>query len=214
MQLMALMFAGIFLALWPARMDAQSVECPGDFNGDSRVTVNEVMRSVNDALHGCKSSPRLVDNGDGTITDTKTRLQWEKKSFDGSIHDVGNQYAWSTGAPYNPDGNLFTGFLATLNQAPCFAGQCDWRIPTMTELQSLITFSVYSPATDPIFDTNCVEHCKVTGCSCINLDWYWSATTSAQLADSAWSVNFDHGSATAFDKTLPLLYARAVRGGL
>src|SRR5437773_4101103 len=31
-----------------------------------------------------------TDNGDGTITDNNTCLIWEKKSFDGTIHDVNN----------------------------------------------------------------------------------------------------------------------------
>src|SRR5262249_50972170 len=31
-----------------------------------------------------------VDNGDGTITDTRTGLMWEKQSDDGSIHDKDN----------------------------------------------------------------------------------------------------------------------------
>src|SRR6266581_8353585 len=29
-----------------------------------------------------------TDNGDGTITDNNTKLVWEKKSADGTIHDV------------------------------------------------------------------------------------------------------------------------------
>jgi hypothetical protein len=36
-----------------------------------------------------------TDNGDGTITDNRTGLTWEKLSADGSIHDVRNTYSWS-----------------------------------------------------------------------------------------------------------------------
>ncbi len=35
---------------------------------------------------------RYTDNGDGTITDNSTGLMWEKKSFDGGLHDMQNTY--------------------------------------------------------------------------------------------------------------------------
>ena len=47
-----------------------------------------------------------TDHGNGTITDENTRLVWEKKSFDGSIHDVDNGYTWD---------DAFTMHVATLN---------------------------------------------------------------------------------------------------
>jgi hypothetical protein len=46
-------------------------------------------------------TPRFVDNGDGTVTDNQTGLQWEKKTTAvGSVanladpHDVDNAYTW------------------------------------------------------------------------------------------------------------------------
>jgi hypothetical protein len=70
-------------------------------------------------------APGYVDNGDGTITDTKTGLMWEKKSDDGSIHDKDTWYTWS-GASYGTthvlDGAAVTTFLATLNAGGGFAG--------------------------------------------------------------------------------------------
>jgi hypothetical protein len=49
-------------------------------------------------------------NGDGTVTDYNTGLQWEQKTDDGSVHDKDNLYDWSpTLAP--PDGTAFTTFL-------------------------------------------------------------------------------------------------------
>ncbi len=43
--------------------------------------------------------PRFVDNGNGTITDRQTGLMWEKKTTDGSIHDLYNSYSWSDPQP-------------------------------------------------------------------------------------------------------------------
>src|SRR5215207_4031789 len=72
---------------------------------------------------------------DGTFTDNNTQLMWEKKlaadnaaCTDGTqanrdMHCVNNLYTWTDGADSDftdPDGTLFTNFLATLNTAPCF----------------------------------------------------------------------------------------------
>src|SRR5262249_8529536 len=57
-----------------------------------------------------------VDNGDGTITDTKTGLMWEKLSDDGSIHDWDTTYTWA---------DAFTVKVAALNSG-MFAGYTDW----------------------------------------------------------------------------------------
>ncbi|MEO6027785.1 MAG: hypothetical protein ABIR79_13045, partial [Candidatus Binatia bacterium] len=53
-------------------------------------------------------------NGDGTVTDDDTGLQWEQKTDDGSVHDFTNDFTWSPNdGP--PDGTVFTSFLGTLN---------------------------------------------------------------------------------------------------
>jgi hypothetical protein len=177
-----------------------------------------------------------LDNGDGTITDLHTRLMWEKKSDDGSIHDWSNTYSWGeTSSPYTMDGTMVTTFLDTLNNrcadettdcttngnADCtgigdgkcgFAGHRDWRIPNVNELQSLVDYQNVTPAVDTAFNTNCTSGCTVLTCSCTWSFQYWSSTTYQIFPSSAWFVNFGGGAVGAPDKG-SFDYVRAVRSG-
>ncbi len=90
--------------------------------------------------------------GSGMVTDHLTGLQWEQKTDDGSVHDKDNGYSWSVGGNgfAAANGTVFTSFFATLNSGSCFAGQCDWRLPTRAELQTILLqpFPCPSPCID------------------------------------------------------------------
>jgi len=88
---------------------------------------------------------------------------WEKKTDDGTVHDKDNNYARSTTGTA-PDGTAFTSFLGELNDCRSpdptgpitggFAGHCDWRLPDMLELQTILFQPPpcgSSPCIDPIF---------------------------------------------------------------
>jgi len=90
-------------------------------------------------------------NGNGTATDYDTGLVWEQKADDGSVHDKDNMYILTieiAGIP--PNGTAFTDFLGTLNNCvddgtdPLtgviggFAGHCDWRLPSIVELEGIV----------------------------------------------------------------------------
>jgi Protein of unknown function (DUF1566) len=171
---------------------------------------------------GCKV--RFVDNGDGTITDNQTGLMWEKKSSDGTVHDVSKTYQWSiSGAP--PDGGAFTSFLAELNDCESadgsvvsggFAGHCDWRLPQNDELSTIAKAGCSTPpcVVDPAFNTDCTGGCMVTSCSCTESSNYQSASTwtDGGVGLVAWGVNFVNGFASDEAKT-DAIFVRAVRGG-
>lgn len=157
----------------------------------------------------------FVDNGDGTVTDTRTGLTWEKKSRDGSVHDWQNVYVWGQElSPYAMNGTMVTTFLAALNTPPCFAGYCDWRIPNGRELASLVNWEVSNPATFAAFNASCTAGCAVTACSCTRSgpSGHWSSSTLQYYPDYAWSVYFDSGGVYSVVKREGL-YVRAVRGG-
>lgn len=155
-------------------------------------------------------NPRLVDNGDGTVTDRLTGLQWERKTNLDSTpnasdpHDVDNLYAWSAGGLSGTaaDGTVFTSFLATLNGG-CFAGHCDWQLPTRDQLQTIV-----SPPHPNCAITPCID--PTFGPTLANT--YWSATTEATLTTFAWGAGFQIGGGGLNGATKTgTAYVRAVR---
>jgi uncharacterized protein DUF1566 len=155
---------------------------------------------------------RYDDNGDGTVSDYDTGLQWEKKVNPGGgttdAHDVNNGYSWSISGTA-ADGTAFTDFLSRLNacsSAPGFfgnagfAGHCDWRLPTLEELQPIEDCS-FSPCINPIFGPT-------------RLGGYWSSTTDASNSAGAWEVGFFTADVFSGRKLANGIFVRAVRGGL
>lgn len=159
---------------------------------------------------------RFVDNGDGTVIDNLTTLQWERKSnLDGTPnfsdpHDADNTYPWSA-TTTAADGTVYTGFLPALNDGACFAGQCDWRLPTIDELQTILAEPcTTSPCIAPIFGPTAVSSTDTHSIA------YWSSTTFAGPPGPtyAWQVAFDDGSVDSWNQKTFAHSARAVRGGL
>ena len=148
-----------------------------------------------------------VDNGDGTITDTATGLMWEKLSDDTGIHDKDNVYTWA---------NAFNYKIATLNQE-AFAGHRDWRVPNVTELQSIIDYGTSGPAVSAAFNTGCVQWCTVLNCSCTlgaTTFSFWSSTAWRPQANYVMSVFFYNGVVDRTTAPTQAFHVRAVRGGL
>jgi hypothetical protein len=181
----------------------------------------------------CEVPKRFTDNGDGTVTDNQTGLQWEKKTgtvaLDGrdclatpcpDPHDVNNEYTWCVDTVFqdndcddlaNPlDGGIMSQFLATLNAPPCFADHCDWRLPSLNRDGG-------RPELETIVDQT-ASGCG-GGSACINPifgptypNFYWSAATTASFPSFAYTVLFDSGNIVNASKSLGL-WVRAVRGG-
>jgi hypothetical protein len=162
---------------------------------------------------------RYRGNGDGTVTDFDTGLQWEKKgALDDSPnlsdpHDADNTYTWSFGI--DPDGTVFTDFLGELNDCEShvgstviggFVGHCDWRLPTIIELQSISDLSAPGCGSG----SPCID---ATAFGPTVAAFFWSSITAGGFPDRAWIVGFNSGGNNVGYKSSSY-YVRAVRGGL
>ena len=211
-----------FAATWQKLEDkavAAGSSCPsvGDATG-----IGGKVTATTDTIAALVGGVRFEDNGDGTVTDHQTGLQWEKKTTTvdsgqnyADPHDVDNYYTWSvSGDPYPPDGTAYTDFLSKLNDCSSpdgttvtggFANHCDWRLPTIVELQTIVDSTQGNcgggsgACIDPVFGPT------IEG-------WYWSSTTDADSPYYAWFVHSDDGNADSSNKN-NVFSVRAVRTG-
>jgi hypothetical protein len=193
----------------------------------------------NGTLGACPGSPAGQDgslqkglarsytvNANGTITDNKTGLIWEKLDDNNAngIHDYSATFTWynafkkiqvlngdATGCIGANDPDACCTGAGTGSCSP-FAGQTDWRLPNVNELQSLADYGRVDPSIDPAFNVSRAAGCTVASCSCTQWSVYWSSTTYRDLPFNAWLVHFGDGNVNVDDKN-GLTYVRAVRGG-
>lgn len=188
---------------------AASGACPtiGDLEG-----VDDQVMEATAALK--QLAARFVDNGDGTVSDTRTGLMWEQKDDLGGIHDKDNVYPLSATGTV-PDGTAYTAFLGTLNTntsgdafaiSGCFAGYCDWRLPTGPELLDIVDITVPGCSTGPA----CID--PTFGATAAA--FHWTSSTDIDDATQAWGIGFGDGAPY---KTTQLktdaYHVRAVRRG-
>ncbi|MCX7144352.1 MAG: DUF1566 domain-containing protein, partial [Proteobacteria bacterium] len=133
----------------------------------------------------------FTDNGDGTVTDKVTTLVWMRcsvgQTWTGSACDgVPSTYIWD-------DASVIIGTVD-------FAGQTDWRLPNMRELQTIADRSKLNPA---------IDSTAFPGTSAAT---YWSSTVYPGVTTAAWYVNFGGGDVHGADKS-SALPVRLVRGG-
>jgi hypothetical protein len=180
------------------------------------------------------SPPNLVDNGDGTITDTANGLMWEQKDTNGGLHDVGNFYPWAivnggVGQPtaaaaalclsgsgasagcVNVGGASPTAWswLADLNavDGTGFAGHSDWRLPSQSELQGIVNLAI--PNCGPGSGIPCID--PIFGPS--SVFGYWSSTNDPTDNTMAEVVPMNSGATLNVSdvKTFDGYFVRAVR---
>lgn len=154
------------------------------------------------AVRGGPPYPRLVDNGDGTITDTVSRLMWQKEPFAATV-DWEEALAQCEALILNKDG-VWT--FASPNAAG--VKYDDWRLPNRNELQSIVNYAREKPAADTSYFP--VDSFPVVPGTAPLV--FWTATTNAAVVRNAWTVDFNDGMVRGLVKIdASQCYYRAVR---
>ena len=145
-----------------------------------------------DSIPATAPASRFTDNGDGTVTDKVTALQWKRCS---------EGQTWSGGTCIG-NATYYTWQQALqLADGASFAGKSDWRLPNIKELASIVEQACYDPAIDlVVFPGTPV--------------WpqFWSSSPYADGAGHAWIVYFNYGYDGAYSK-YNAYQVRLVRGG-
>lgn len=153
------------------------------------------------------------------VKDNVTGLVWEVKTNDGGLHDQYDSYTWYNTNPAtnggvdgeaNPSGNTCEGYasgnsttycntqayVARVNRAG-WCGKSDWRMPTVKELEGIISFGTTYPAIDADYFPNTLSSVV------------WSGSFFAGYSKYAWDISFSNGCSSkgnhSFDSQVRLV---------
>lgn len=159
-------------------------------------------------------SGRYQDNGDGTVTDMQTNLQWMRCAL-GQSWQSGTCTGEAAGYQWQAALNV----AKAVNSRGGYASYQDWRVPSREELRSLVycssgRYEVWHKDTGareckgeyskPTIDTTAFPNTPASG--------FWSASPNASSAGSAWSVYFNYGN-DYWSLRSYALHVRLVRAG-
>jgi hypothetical protein len=160
----------------------------------SAMTVQAAQTCKPDSIPASTPDSQLVDNGDGTVTDSKTSLTWKKCVEGLSGDDCGSgsagSFTWQQ-ALQQPN---------IVNNSSGFAGHTDWRLPNINELVSIVEEQCSNPAIN-------LNRFPNTPSSVV-----WSGSPYANYSDYAWYVAFFNGVSYGGSRGFNLA-VRLVRGG-
>lgn len=157
-------------------------------------------------------STNYRDNPWSCVQDQVTGLVWEVKTLD-ELQDYNATYSWHNstgvndgGAVGSPGGDgCFIGgecdtekYVAAIN-AIKLCGADDWRLPTKTELLSIVNYQTAAPIID-------IEYFPNTHSS-----YYWTSTPVAGVDSEAFSIYFRYGTVGVLAKS-NASYVRLVHG--
>lgn len=145
-------------------------------------------------------NPRFVDNGDGTVSDMLTGLVWLRNANCPAISPA----IWMTALA---NANTLADGACGLTDGSA-AG--DWRLPSVNELQSLISYEWYAPALSNAAGT--AQWSEGDAFSGVQSDWYWSSSSFPYYPQAAWVVHLYYGSVGSDGKTISN-YVWPVRAG-
>jgi hypothetical protein len=141
---------------------------------------------------------RYTDHNDGTVTDKKTGLMWKKciENYTGD-NCTGNHFksTWMDALKK----------VASINSDAGFATYKDWRLPNITELESLVVQNCTFPSINKtVFPLGEYSDLGVV---------QWSSSPSVKSALEAWGINFENGIIIDYHRTNISRTFRLVRSG-
>jgi len=172
------------------------------------------VKKEDKALAQALIAGRYRDEGNGTVTDITTNLQWQR------FH-VGQR--WENEGVVGKVDKLMFDQAAEAAQQCSYLGYTDWRVPTIEELKSLVYSSTGLPKTWNDTGWQCEgDYQKPTICL-EAFPWpdfegefwgsvVWSSSPFASYSNNAWSINFNDGN-TNFSYRSYNGHVRLVRSG-
>jgi hypothetical protein len=106
---------------------------------------------------------RFIDNGDGTVTDTKTNLMWAQYDTMGNVN-------WHQAKDYC--------------EHVILSRYEDWRMPTIDELETLYDRK------EKGYEADCGDRVRVTPLIRLSCGWVWARDSKTI---SAYAYNFERG---------------------
>ncbi len=147
------------------------------------------------------SGVRLHDNSQiwPCIVDVQSKLMWEVKTNTEGLQSSQNTYTWFDGesgienGEYSRNCNWGQGcntqsFIMALNTTN-LCQSSDWRLPSESELRSLLVYNDNNPLVDTRYFPN------------TRSSLYWTSTTSRQNTDIAIDVPFFYGGTRGSGKS-------------
>ncbi|MHB9116727.1 MAG: Lcl domain-containing protein [Burkholderiales bacterium] len=163
--------------------------CSGTLSGNTYTTTGITANCTVVASFTTMSVSKYTDNGNGTVTDNTTGLTWQNGENSTSGDFNWYQATGTYDATRNPSSRNICGSLSLAGGG--------WRLPSSTELQSLVDKS-FKPTINATYFPNA------------HADSYWSSTTFANYTPYAWYVYFGGGGVSPDDKA-NVYYVRCVR---
>jgi hypothetical protein len=173
----------VYTLTWLFMGGPEPICCADSSQGPADWALNQAI-----PIPGRRSTGRFKDNGDGTVLDVLTGLQWQQRTWDWNRDGLINE----KDKVLVENANIYVKLLS-------LGGSSDWRLPTLRELESIIDRTSIYPAMDPIFQDTRLDA------------YYWSSSLDGDPGQS-FVVEFKSGSTSSANTTQGLTcYMRAVR---
>lgn len=162
-------------------------------DGDFAIAVRLVRSSQSSIIDLATPSTEFTNHRNGTVTHQRTQLMWQRCAMGAT---------W-TGSTCSGTTGIYT-YDAASQLTSRFAGYTDWRLPTATELASLVNYEKSQPSINTTVFPEPIIRYPVTNGPGFQ---YWSSQPDVSDFSDAWAVDFTFGVVYSYGRS----YAIPVR---